>query len=35
MKRWTNVKHWADRVTALPGFQPPFALLTMQDAELA
>ena len=35
LKRWTNVTHWADRVTALPGFQPPFALLAMQDAELA
>jgi glutathione S-transferase len=35
LKRWTNVTHWADRVTALPGFQPPFALLTMRDAELA
>jgi glutathione S-transferase len=35
LKRWTNVTHWANRVTALPGFQPPFALLAMQDAELA
>jgi glutathione S-transferase len=35
LKRWTNVTHCANRVTALPGFQPPFALLAMQDAELA
>jgi glutathione S-transferase len=34
LNRWANVALWARRVTALPGFQAPFALLAMQDAEL-
>jgi glutathione S-transferase len=34
LKRWANVALWAERVTALAGFQAPFALLAMQDAEL-
>jgi len=34
LNRWANVALWANRVTALPGFQAPFALLAMQDAEL-
>jgi glutathione S-transferase len=33
VNRWTNVALWTSRVTALPGFQPPFELLAMQDAE--
>jgi glutathione S-transferase len=33
LKRWTNVARWTRRVTALAGFQPPFELLAMQDAE--
>jgi hypothetical protein len=28
------VVDWARRVTALPGFRPPFELLAMKDAEL-
>jgi glutathione S-transferase len=31
--RWTHVARWSKRVTALPGFAPPFELLAMQDAE--
>jgi glutathione S-transferase len=34
LSRWTNVAGWTGRVTALPGFQAPFALLAMEDAEL-
>jgi glutathione S-transferase len=34
LTRWTNLAGWAERVTALPGFQAPFDLLHMQDAEL-
>ncbi len=34
LKRWSNVALWAERVTALPDFQAPFALLAMEDAEL-
>jgi glutathione S-transferase len=34
LNRWTNVALWAKRVTALAGFQPPFELLAMADAEL-
>jgi glutathione S-transferase len=34
LKRWTNVAGWAERVTALPGFKAPFALLAMENAEL-
>ena len=33
--RWTNVDAWAGRVTALPGFKAPFALLAMENAEFA
>ena len=35
LNRWTNVALWAKRVTALPGFQAPFDLLAMADAELS
>jgi glutathione S-transferase len=34
LNRWANVTLWAKRVTALAGFQAPFALLAMEDAEL-
>ena len=33
--RWKNVSNWAARVAALPGFKPPFELLSMADAELS
>jgi glutathione S-transferase len=33
LDRWANVAHWAKRITALPGFRAPFALLAMADAE--
>jgi glutathione S-transferase len=33
--RWKNVSDWAGRVAALPGFKPPFELLSMADAELS
>jgi glutathione S-transferase len=35
VNRWTNLALWTSRVTALPGFQPPFELLAMRDAEFA
>ena len=35
LNRWATVALWAKRVTALPGFQAPFALLAMEDAELS
>jgi glutathione S-transferase len=35
LKRWANVAGWTERVTALPGFKAPFALLQMEDAELS
>ena len=35
LKRWTNVARWAAGITALPGFEAPFELLAMQDAELS
>jgi glutathione S-transferase len=35
LNRWANLALWAKRVTALAGFQPPFALLAMEDAELS
>jgi glutathione S-transferase len=35
LNRWTNVALWSKRVTALAGFEPPFELLAMEDAELA
>lgn len=34
LARWPNVRAWMDRMRALPGFQPPFDLLPMQDAEV-
>jgi glutathione S-transferase len=34
LNRWPNVALWTKRVTALPGFQAPFTLLAMEDAEL-
>lgn len=34
LHRWTNVARWSERVTALPGFAPPFELLAMEDTEL-
>jgi glutathione S-transferase len=33
LDRWSNVDAWAARVTALPGFKAPFALLAMESAE--
>jgi glutathione S-transferase len=33
LKRWTKVALWKERVAALPGFQPPFEVLAMEDAE--
>jgi glutathione S-transferase len=35
LPRWTNVTGWTERMTALPGFQAPFALLEMRDAEVS
>jgi len=35
LNRWPNVALWAKQVTRLPGFQAPFALLAMEDAELS
>ena len=35
LHRWTNVVRWSERVTVLPGFKAPFALLAMQSAELS
>jgi glutathione S-transferase len=35
LSRWPNLALWAKRVTALPHFQAPFALLAMEDAELS
>jgi glutathione S-transferase len=35
LNRWPNVALWTKRVTALAGFQAPFALLAMEDAELS
>jgi glutathione S-transferase len=34
LTRLPNLGDWAERVSALPGFQSPFDLLHMQDAEL-
>lgn len=34
LKRWTNLASWAERMTLLPGFAAPFALLAMVDAEV-
>jgi glutathione S-transferase len=35
VNRWTNVAGWTERMTALPGFQAPFALLAMENAEFS
>jgi glutathione S-transferase len=35
LKRWANVAGWSERVTALPAFKAPFALLEMKNAELS
>jgi glutathione S-transferase len=35
LQRWHNLARWSKRVTALPGFAPPFELLAMEDAEFA
>ena len=35
LTRWPNIVDWAERIAALPGFQAPFDLLSMQDAELS
>jgi glutathione S-transferase len=35
LTRWPNLVAWSARITAMPGFQPPFELLSMQDAELS
>jgi len=34
LNRWPNVARWADRIKSLPGFEAPFDLLAMEDAEL-
>lgn len=34
LNRWTNLAAWSERVKALAGFEAPFALLKMEDAEL-
>jgi glutathione S-transferase len=35
LARWANLAAWASRIRALPGFQAPFELLAMADAEIA
>lgn len=35
LARWPNLAAWAKRIRALPGFQAPFDLLPMADAEIA
>jgi glutathione S-transferase len=35
LRRWTNVAGWAGRMTALAGFKAPFALLALEDADIA
>jgi glutathione S-transferase len=35
LNRWPNLALWTKRVTALAGFQAPFALLAMENAELS
>jgi glutathione S-transferase len=35
LNRWINVSGWSDRVTSLKGFQVPFELLPMENAEVA
>ncbi|HUC68765.1 MAG TPA: glutathione S-transferase family protein [Stellaceae bacterium] len=34
LARWRYLARWADRVMALPGFEAPFELLAMRDAEV-
>ena len=34
LDRWPNVARWAERIKSLPGFEAPFDLLAMEDAEL-
>jgi glutathione S-transferase len=34
LTRWPNLVDWAERLSLLPGFKVPFALLTMEDAEV-
>ena len=33
--RWANLAKWSERVSSLSGFEAPFALLAMEDAEFA
>jgi glutathione S-transferase len=33
LDRWANIDAWSGKVTALPGFKAPFALLAMENAE--
>jgi glutathione S-transferase len=35
LTRWANLAGWTARMTVLPGFQAPFDLLHMEDAELS
>jgi glutathione S-transferase len=35
LNRWTNVAGWSARIKALPGFEAPFKLLAMEDAEFS
>ena len=35
LNRWANVALWAKKVTALAGFEAPFAMLAMEDAEFS
>ena len=35
LRRWTNVAGWAGRMTTLAGFKAPFALLALEDADIA
>jgi glutathione S-transferase len=35
LSRWINLRRWTDRVTSLKGFQAPFELLPMENAEFS
>lgn len=35
LRPWKSVSSWVARVAALPGFMPPFELLSMADARLS
>jgi len=35
LNRWINLRRWTDRVTSLKGFQAPFELLPMENAEFS